>query len=358
MDLSKRLSISYYKTIAAINEDHRVFLAQHTETGKIYIKKEMNVYSLPVYKYLHNNPIKGIPKIIEYYEENGKLTVIEEYISGQTLSEKIENKMLTPHLIGQYIIKLCEILEKLHGQKPALIHRDIKPSNIIITDYDNVLLLDFNAAKYSMPHPAKTSDTVLLGTQGYAAPEQYGFAESSPQTDIYSIGMVLKVAVESLPDKCKVFNRIIDKCTQMDPSKRYRSVNQLKSAILMVTELNTVKDSDTTVIFPFLPPGFRTMTPWKMVIAIPAYIMVFFISLSFEAENISGNKLWFERFSTLFIFLVDILVGYNYLGVQNLFPPCRSSDKRIHALSVFILLFILTVSLAIILVIIQLAIPE
>lgn len=358
MDLSKRLSISYYKTIAAINEEHRVFLAQHTETGKIYIKKEMRVYSLPVFKNLHDNPIKGIPRIIDYYEEDGTLTVIEEYVSGQTLGEKIENRMLTPNLIGQYIIELCEILEKLHSQKPALIHRDIKPSNIIITDYDNVLLLDFNAAKYSTSNPTKTSDTVLLGTQGYAAPEQYGFAESTPQTDIYSIGMVLKVAVEALPDKCKVFNRIIDKCTQMDPSKRYRSVNQLKSAILMVTELNTAKDSDAPVIFPFLPPGFRTMTPWKMVIAITVYTMIFALCLSMEIDSLSPNKLWYERLSILFVILADIFVGYNYLGVQNLFPPCRSTNKKVHALSVFVLLFVLTFALLIPLILLQSVVPD
>lgn len=89
--------------------------------------------------------------------------------------------------------ELCEILEKLHSANPPIVHRDIKPSNIIITNYDHVILLDFNAAKYFTD--PNTSDTILLGTKGYAAPEQYGFGSSTPQTDIYAVGILLKELV-------------------------------------------------------------------------------------------------------------------------------------------------------------------
>lgn len=83
------------------------------------------------------------------------------------------------------MIMLCNILNALHSMTPPIIHRDIKPSNIIITSYNYAMLLDFNAAKQFSGQ--NESDTVLIGTPGYAAPEQYGFGSSSPkQTYILS----------------------------------------------------------------------------------------------------------------------------------------------------------------------------
>ena len=77
MDLDQRLAISYYKPIAAINEPHHVYLVQHQETKKIAIKKVLDVYNLAVYAELYRNPVAGTPRIINYYEEAGQLTVIE-----------------------------------------------------------------------------------------------------------------------------------------------------------------------------------------------------------------------------------------------------------------------------------------
>ena len=137
-----------------------------------------NIHTSPaVYAELYRNPIAGTPRIINYYEETGQLTVIEEYISGTSLQDKIRHADISPNEMLQYMLDLCTILEQLHLHNPAIIHRDVKPSNVIITSYNRAVLLDFNAAKYHTA--AKDSDTILLGTQGYAAPEQYGFGQSS-----------------------------------------------------------------------------------------------------------------------------------------------------------------------------------
>ena len=73
MDLSHRLAVSYYKTITTINEPHHIYLVQHTETKKLYIKKILDVYNIAVYEYLYKNPIMGIPRIIEYLEEKPEM---------------------------------------------------------------------------------------------------------------------------------------------------------------------------------------------------------------------------------------------------------------------------------------------
>lgn len=172
MDYAGRLEISYYNTIATINSVHKIDLVQHRETGNIYIKKILDVYNLRIYEYLMEHPITGIPRLYCLYEECGQLVLIEEFISGISLQEMIDNRTLTLDLVIRFMSELCSILEKLHLLNLPIIHRDIKPSNIIITPCGHAVLIDFNAAKYS----AETADhdTVLLGTKGYAAPEQYG----------------------------------------------------------------------------------------------------------------------------------------------------------------------------------------
>ena len=230
MDLDQRLAISYYKPIAAINEPHHVYLVQHQETKKIAIKKVLDVYNLAVYAELYRNPVAGTPRIINYYEEAGQLTVIEEYISGTSLQDKIRHADISPNEMLQYMLDLCAILEQLHQHNPAIIHRDVKPSNVIITSYNRAVLLDFNAAKYHTA--AKDSDTILLGTQGYAAPEQYEFGQSSPQTDIYSMGILLKEMAEASHCQNPYIDAVTAKCTQMNPAERYQSIGELRQALL------------------------------------------------------------------------------------------------------------------------------
>ena len=169
MDYSKQLALSYYKTIATLNEDHKVYLVQHQETQEIFVKKILTVYNADIYKELSTHHIWGTPRIIDYMEENNQLTLIESYVSGQSLDKLIQTSCLDISDILHYTTELCEILCRLHSMQPPVIHRDIKPSNIMITEHNHVVLLDFNAAKYYAENADK--DTVLLGTKGYAAPE-------------------------------------------------------------------------------------------------------------------------------------------------------------------------------------------
>lgn len=334
MDLNHRLAISYYKTIASINEAHQIDLVQHQITQKIFIKKILTVYNRDVYEHLFTHPIIGTPKIIDYIEEEHNLILIEEFISGTSLLEKIETKSLSSTDILNYMFDLCKILEELHSQSPSIIHRDIKPSNIIISSYNRAILLDFNAAKYYAPH--STEDTVLLGTQGYAAPEQYGFGASSPQTDIYALGILLKEMTTSIAYKHPKIDAIIHKCTQMNPSDRYFCIHDLLQDLLLLT----TPEQQT-----YLPhksgkyafPGFRSKTPWKMMMASICYLFVSWLCLSLEIENVYGLNLWIERIFIYAMILFVILGSCNYLNVQQLVPLCQNPNKFIKFLGVFLL---------------------
>ena len=367
MNLSQRLSNSFYQVVAAINEPHKVYLVQHRDSGRFYVKKILDVYSADVYKDLQAHPIPGIPRIIDSWEEDRHLVIIEEYISGVTLRDMIEStsspaadtdlrEVLTVERIGRYMSDLCEILERLHEHNPPLIHRDIKPSNIIITSCGNVMLLDFNAARFYSGEPGRESDTRLLGTKGYAAPEQYGFGESSPQTDLYSIGRVLQECVDVLPktdidsgnhigrqksasEKITdphTFDSVIQKCTQMTPSKRYSSAAALKNALLGCLGQSSRPDIMGPMINPYLPPGFRTLNPWKMLIASVVYFLVFDLSLTLKDQTASMQVLWMERILVLFLGLMNIALGSNYLGIQRYMPFHSSSSPALRIAGVLL----------------------
>lgn len=331
MDYARRLEISYYNTIATINSAHKIYLVQHRETGKIYIKKILDVYNPHIYEYLMEHHITGIPKLYSVYEESGQLVLVEEFISGISLQEMIDERTLTLDSIVRFMGELCCILEKLHFLNPPIIHRDIKPSNIIITPCGHAVLIDFNAAKRSTD--TADHDTVLLGTKGYAAPEQYGFGSSTPQTDIYALGILLKELSHALSVPTNIFDAIISKCTEMNPSDRMKSVQELKTEIEQLQNHNAVR----TLQKNFAPPGFRTKTPWKMLAASVSYLFIFLECLSIEVKDATVFHLWLERITVLFIMLSSVFCCFNYCNIHRFIPLCANKHKTIRCLGVLVL---------------------
>lgn len=345
--------MSDYNIISTLNKEHKVYLVQSPLSNRIYVQKILDVYNIRVYEHLYNNPIPGIPQIINYYEQNNQLIVIEEYISGTSLQEKIDNSELSVADINNYMLMLCNILEALHALTPAIIHRDIKPSNIIITSYNYAILLDFNAAKQFSD--SANSDTILLGTPGYAAPEQYGFGSSSPQTDIYALGIVLKEMLGSLrypnSNLLNYYERVVKKCTEMTPSSRYSSVAELKEALISITPSNTSKTGSGKTSL--IPPGFRSKTPWKMLLASIGYLLLIYFSLTLQVENMYGGALWVERIFSLFVFLTPVLCGCNYMDIQNIIPLCKNKKPLLHYSGIVLLDAAIIFSLLVVMIIVE-----
>ena len=221
------LPVSYYKEISELNKEHGVFIVRHRETGKICVKKILSVYNPAVYAVLFEHPVSHIPRIYALHEEDSRLTVIEEYISGDSLSDVLE--IYGPFSAADAAAcgwMLCGILSDLHAFKPPIIHRDIKPSNVILTEDGSVVLLDMNASR--LQDPSKAVDTKLLGTPGFAAPEQYGFGSSSVETDIYAVGALMDALLpEAASARSSRLAEIINKCRELNPTQRYSSAAEL-----------------------------------------------------------------------------------------------------------------------------------
>ena len=137
---------------------------------------------------LHPN----LPRIYEHFTENDRSYLVMDFIEGQTVEEHLEQVGGGPLPIEQVIKwaeQLCDVLNYLHTHQPPIIFRDLKPANVMMSESGHIYLIDFGIARIFKP--GKQHDTVALGSPGYAAPEQYGKAQSSPRSDIYSLGALL-----------------------------------------------------------------------------------------------------------------------------------------------------------------------
>ena len=133
-----------------------------------------------------------LPRLYEHFQRPELWYLVMDFIVGETLDEyqsKAHRQRLLLSEVLDIGIQLCTVLHYLHSQQPPIIFRDLKPANIIRTPTGQIYLIDFGIARYFKPGQAK--DTMALGSPGYAAPEQYGRAQTTPRADIYSLGAVL-----------------------------------------------------------------------------------------------------------------------------------------------------------------------
>lgn len=202
------------------SEKSTVHLVRAVGDGeKVYVRKRLDGQH-PVYQTLRDCPHPCLPRLYEVTLEEDSTTVIEEYIEGRTPDSAQMSRKQLRNMIRQ----LCGVLEFLHGN--GIIHRDIKPSNLLLDGEGRLYLIDFDAAR--TPKEKQEQDTRLLGTRGFAPPEQYGFAQTDERTDIYALGATLE---RILGDRAKVSDKkVIHRCMNLNPDKRYQSAGEVRRA--------------------------------------------------------------------------------------------------------------------------------
>lgn len=243
-----------------------VYLCKNMRLGNFWaikeIKKDNNInidiLSEPnILKKLNHH---GIPRIVDIFYKDNNLYMVEDYIEGKTLKQYVEKTgTITTKEACNIVLSICDIISYLHSFNPPIIYRDLKPSNIMITPSGKVVLIDFGISKTYRAD--KAVDTIALGSNGYAAPEQCGLGKSCRQTDIYGIGMVMYSMVtgktvltglepfveESYNSNLeKDFKRIIQKCIRNEIHDRYYSIEELREEIIKY--LNNAKVDNTMLL--------------------------------------------------------------------------------------------------------------
>lgn len=230
--LQRNLSLQDLEIITTISESKKtkVSLVSIRETQELAVlKKYPNRQALGCYEQIRDLKSECFPMIYEVWEQDGETYLLEEYVPGETLQEKLEKELLFPQKeLTKLCRQICMALQVLHHAMPPIIHRDIKPENIMITPDGKVKLIDFDAAREYKA--AKERDTVMMGTKEYASPEQYGFMQTDIRSDIYSWGIVFAELLAHASvgqDYRQKARKIIDKATMFDPERRYVNTAQV-----------------------------------------------------------------------------------------------------------------------------------
>ena len=183
-----------------------------------------------------------LPHIETLYRMPDELVVVYDYVEGPSLAQQVtqQGRLDEAHTV-QMMRDLCHAVGVLHAH--GVVHRDITPGNVILAA-DGAHLIDLGIARRA--EPGRERDTHLLGTWGFAAPEQYGFASSDARTDVYALGKLLGYALTgvlpddknfeaSLADASRVSPSLADvvaRATSFEPSARYQSADELADAVL------------------------------------------------------------------------------------------------------------------------------
>jgi serine/threonine protein kinase len=237
-----------------------VYQANDTRQGHLVAIKEMSLSTVPendrpqaIQNFLAearilsrlNHP--NLPAFTDFFTEGARHFLVMEYIDGSTLEDKLDrNKgsFSEPRVLG-WARQLCDVLEYLHNQQPHVIFRDMKPSNVMLTQSGRIKLIDFGIARLFRSRGSQ--DTQLLGTPGFAPPEQYGSAQTDERSDIYSLAMTLFQLLTcsisengfgltnvhvNFPHISPPVARALEKATSLRPEDRYESIVVFRRALL------------------------------------------------------------------------------------------------------------------------------
>ena len=217
-----------FEKISLIKSDDKkeIWRVKVKATGEDAVMKISKVGGAP-YAQLKKISHPLLAKI--FYCTSDGTVCVEEFIEGEFLSKMIEKKFFDEDTAENFLLQICDGLKVLHSEN--IIHRDIKPDNLILQTDGQIKLIDFDIARIFKAD--KQRDTKQFGTDGYAAPEQFGHSQTDSRSDIYALGKTLEEILggENYHGRLE---KIIAKCTEYDPKRRFQSVDEIKDALINI----------------------------------------------------------------------------------------------------------------------------
>lgn len=183
-----------------------------------------------------------LPVVYDVAEVDDGISVVTQFVQGETLQHFVESGNYGVEVATSVGRQLCDAMQELHeGFEKPIVHRDLKPGNIMMSQ-GKLMLIDLGIARTWQV--GGTRDTVRLGTPGYAPPEQFGYGQTTPQSDIYAAGMVVAFCLTggdlaanlretgfADPRIPEAFRPLLVKATALDASQRYANAAEMKAAI-------------------------------------------------------------------------------------------------------------------------------
>lgn len=249
--------------------------AHSVEEGRRLFEQEANL----LVRLSHPN----LPKVTAFFEEQGRSYLVMEFIHGESLEKRLEqaNAPLLESQVLEWAIQICVVLTYLHTRPTPIIFRDMKPSNVMVTPEGRIKLIDFGIARtYKV---GKRKDTITMGSENYAAPEQWGKAQTDARADIYGLGATMYHLLTNVPPlpafvptprlPIQQYNpavtaqtaAVVEKAMAEDREKRYQTAEEMRLALMECLSKRDRRRVEALLASmatqPAVPPPPRPQTP-------------------------------------------------------------------------------------------------
>jgi Protein kinase domain/WD40-like Beta Propeller Repeat len=205
----------------------------------------------------------GLTRVWDYFQEGSRAFLVMEYVRGLTLRDLLRRAggPLPEAFVIECAVQLCAVLAYLHARHPPIIFRDLKPANMMAvappgSGPDDLLslahdelafkLIDFGIARLFKPE--QPGDTLIIGTPGYAPPEQYGQGQTNTRSDIYSLGATMHHLLSGQPPGGQALEpltalvpgvspdlaRVVARATRLDLAERYPDAEAMRRDLLAI----------------------------------------------------------------------------------------------------------------------------
>ncbi len=211
--------------VMADKNDCRVLHLRHKMLERDVVVRHLP-YPSPVYEALCALVCDHLPQVYDVVENRDGYTVLEEYIDGVTVADVMMERRYTYREARKVLRGVCHALSVLH--EGGFVHRDVKPENVLVCPDGRAVLIDLNISRQVS---TVQKDTKIMGTVGYASPEQLGLTQSDARTDIYAAGVLLNVMLTGAHPSVRMAagraGRIVRRCTDVSPNHRYQTAKKL-----------------------------------------------------------------------------------------------------------------------------------
>ena len=231
----------------------------------------------------------SLPRIVDIIDNGITIYVVMDYIEGESLDKILNEYGAQPEeMVVNWAKQLCDALSYLHSQKPSIIYRDMKPANVMLKPEGNIKIIDFGIAREYKEQ--NLADTTVLGTKGYAPPEQYS-GQTDPRSDIFALGMTMHHLLTGVdprngepyasvrqwnPELSEGIEIIIDRCVEPAAENRYQSCADL---------LYDLEHPE------LITKGFKKMQRRKLISFIAAISMSFIMAIAGLVFNLTATRL-------------------------------------------------------------------
>lgn len=208
-----------------------LYLARDVELGVLWAVKEIPRKKKSEAKLLRLLDHPALPRMIDYVEKEEFCYLVMEYIRGKSLAEWQRNgRCFSVQEMLKIGISISEVLNYLHGLTPPVFYGDLKPENLMLTEQNDLYLIDLGSAVFAYNGMGKSR----VGTHGFAAPEQYQ-GEVRESSDVFGFGKTM-LALASGTKKTEwirngEFLWILLRCSISNPAFRYKSMRDVSEKL-------------------------------------------------------------------------------------------------------------------------------